>query len=176
MNKKKVIETLFDKKVIKILRLFINNPDHEYYLREIARSVKVSPASTYRIITNMKDLNILDEKKVKHLITYKLNREGSKIFSNLLEDKVSALDEFIEFISDIPEVDEAILHGKEEKDKASVLVVGNEVDKEFIGRKVAELKEKFGFNIILLVLDPVQYSQMLSMGLYPGKKQILFTR
>jgi hypothetical protein len=46
MDKKRIVEALFDKKIIKILRLFINNPDKTYYLREISRITKVPPAST----------------------------------------------------------------------------------------------------------------------------------
>lgn len=174
MNKKKVIETLFDKKVIKILRLFINNPDSEYYLREIARISKVSPASTYRIISSMKDLELLEERRDKHLKTYILNQDNAGMFIDLLGDKKSAIQEFAQFIKDVDGVRSCIMHGKEEKDKASILVVGTDIDQEVIRSQTINIKEKYDFNIIFLVLDPVQYDQMLQMGLYPGKKTVLY--
>ncbi len=174
MDKRKVIEELFDKKVIKILRLFINNSGEEYYLREISRMVKVSPASTHRILASMKTLNIIDERRNKHLKTYVLNKDNAGMFADLLEDKRSAIQEFADFIKDVEGVESCIMHGKEEKDKASILVVGKNIDQEKVRSKTIELKEKYGFNIIFLVLDATQYEQMLQMGLYPGKKTTLY--
>lgn len=176
MEKKQIIETLFDQKVIKILRLFINNPLEEYYLREIAKITRVPPASTYRILNNMLDLELIEEHKNKHLKTYTLNEPNTRIFSELLEDKRSAIQEFTDFIKTVRGVDLVILHGKEEKDKASMLVVGSDIDREAIRVNTLEIKEKYKFNIIHLILAPDQYEQMLSMGLYPGKKVVLYTR
>jgi hypothetical protein len=174
MDKKKVIETLFDKKVIKILRLFINNPDNDYYLREIARISKVSPTSTFRILSSMKDLDLLLEKKDKHLKTYSLIQENAGMFIDLLGDKKSAIQEFAEFIKTVGGVKSCMLHGKEEKDKASILIVGEGVNQEKIRSQTLLIKEKYDFNIIFLVMDPMQYEQMLQMGLYPGKKTTLY--
>ena len=176
MDKKKVIETLFDKKIIKILRLFINNPDKELYLREISKLTKVSPASTYRILKLLKELELVYEEKTKYLKTYFLNRQNAAMFAELLEDKRSALQEFSDFIKGISGVNMVVLHGNEEKDKASILIVGEDIDKESIRLKVLDIKGKYAFNIIHLILGSEQYNQMLSMGLYPGKKVVLFSR
>lgn len=176
MEKKKVVETLFDAKVIRILRLFINNPTQKYYLREVAKITKVPAATTYRIIKTMKGLELLEEEKIKHLKLYVLNEKNASPFMELLEDKRSVLQEFSEFISGVEGVQLAVLHGKEEKDKASVLIVGVNILQDVIRQKVVELRQKYGFNLIYLVLDPEQYEQMVSMGLYPGKKINLFSR
>ena len=173
MDKKKVIETLFDKKVIKILRLFINNPQTQYYLREVARISKVSPASTFRILQTMNDLDLLQEHKVKHLKTYSLNESNASMFLALLGDKSSAISEFSEFIKTVSGVSSCIQHGKEDKNKVSILVVGEGINQEEIRLKVVDIKEKYDFNIIFLVLDPNQYEQMNQMGLYPGTKKHL---
>jgi DNA-binding MarR family transcriptional regulator len=175
VDKKKVIETLFDPKVIKILRLFINNPQNSYYLREISKLTKVSPATTFRILNTMKALELIKEDKIKHLKIYVLNQENTVIFSELLEDKRSALQEFGEFIRSVAGIELVVLHGKEEKDKASILIVGTQVDQEVIRTKIFELKQKYAFSIIHLVLAPDQYDQMVSMGLYPGKKVVLYS-
>ena len=176
MDKRKVVESLFDPKVIKILRHFINNPGQKYYLREVAKVTKVSPATTYRIIKNMKELELVDEEKIKHLKLYVLNEKNAAPFFELLEDKRSALQEFSEFISSVEGVKLVVLHGKEEKDKASVLIVGLNIVQDSIRQKVVELRQKYAFNLIYLVLDPGQYEQMVSMGLYPGKKVQLFPK
>lgn len=176
MEKRKVVETLFDQKIIRVLRLFINNPTQKYYLREVAKVAKVPAATTYRIIKTMKELELIDEEKIKHLKLYTLNEKNAAPFFELLEDKRSALQEFSDFISGVEGVQLVVLHGKEEKDKASVLIVGINIGNEVIREKVVELRQKYNFNLIYLVLDPSQYDQMVSMGLYPGKKIQLFSR
>ena len=176
MDKRKVLETLFDPKIIKVLKLFINNPDSEYYLREVSRLTRVSPATTYRILKMMKSLELVYEERTKHLKTYYLNQKNASIFKDLLEDKTSAIQEFTEFIKQAPGVSMAVQHGLEERNKASVLVVGENIDQEAIRERVVDIKERYSFTIIYLVLDPGQYEQMLSMGLYSGRKKVLFSK
>ncbi len=170
MDKRKVLETLFDPKVIRVLRLFINNPSKEYYLREVSRLAKVPPATAYRIIKTMKELELLHEEKTKHLKTYYLNQRNAAMFFDLLEDKRSALKEFVEFIRSVEGVERVIQHGDDSENKASILVVGVDIDQESVRAKVVDIKERYGFTIIYLILAPEQYKQMLSMGLYSGRK------
>jgi DNA-binding PadR family transcriptional regulator len=176
MDRKKIVEALFDQKIIKILKLFINNPTKEYYLREISRIVKVSPASTFRIIKKLKEAEVLYEEKTKHLKTYFLNQKGSELLSNLLEDKRSAIQEFIEFIKTQATVEMAVLNGKEEPDKASIMLVGEAIDQSQIVTKIVEIKEKYAYTIIHLVLSMDQYKQMQSMGLNATSKSVLYTK
>jgi DNA-binding MarR family transcriptional regulator len=175
MDKKQVLEKLFDRKIIKILRLLINNPEREFYLREIARLTKVAPATTYRIIKTLRELELVQEKKNKYLKLYSANQKNLSMFQDLLEDKSAALREFVEFVSKLQGVKQIILHGEEEKDKASMIIVGEGTGQEQITTKVVEIKERFAFNIIYMFLSPDQYSQMSSMGLFSGKKVILFS-
>lgn len=176
MDKKKILEGLFDKKLITVLRLFINNGGEQYYLREIEKLTKVPATTVYRILGVMKELELINETKVKHLKTYKLNVDNASFLINLLEDKTSALQEFIDLIKHMDGIEQVVLHGKEEKDKASILIIGDYVDQESLRTKIVEIKEKYDFNIIHLVLSADQYDQMQSMGLYPGKKVNLFKK
>ncbi len=175
MDKKLVLEKLFDKKMIKVLRLLINNPGREFYLREMSKITKVSPATTYRIVKTLKELELVQEKKNKYLKLYSANQKNLSIFQDLLEDKSAALKEFVEFVSKMQGVKQVILHGDEEKDKASIIIVGEGSSQEQISSKVVEIKERFAFNIIYMFLSPDQYSQMSSMGLFSGKKVVLFS-
>ncbi|MCF7865976.1 helix-turn-helix domain-containing protein [Candidatus Woesearchaeota archaeon] len=176
MEKKEILENLFDKKIIKVLKLFINNPSEDYYLREIAKLTRVAPASVHRILKTLMSADIIREEKNKHLKTYWFNSNNSKFLIDLLEDKTSAIQEFTQFISSVSGVQMAVMHGREEKDKASILIMGDELDKDSIREKVVDIKQRYKFNIIYLVLLPDQYEQMVSMGLYPGQKKILYRK
>ncbi len=49
-SKNSVLEVLVDRKVYAILKLFLENQGHQFYLLEIAKKAQVSPASTMRIV------------------------------------------------------------------------------------------------------------------------------
>lgn len=171
---REIFESLVNPSTLKILRLFINNEDQQYYLREVARVTKVPPASTYRILQVLVDKGILTIQTIKRFKLYALNQESSNFLIELLQDRKSAVTEFVNSVREFDGVQMVILHGKEEKDKASVLVIGKDMDTDSIKRNAVYLGEKFKFNIILLTLTPEQYNQMSSMGLYSGKKRVLF--
>ncbi|MGM5481526.1 MAG: hypothetical protein ACQESE_03895 [Nanobdellota archaeon] len=173
-SKQKILESLLSPSTFKILKLFINNDEQKYYLREVAKLSRVPPASTYRILKQLVNANIIHIEQIKRVKLYTLNAENTRFLSDILQDRKSALVEFVESIKAFDGVQMVVLHGREEKDRANVLVIGNGMDIDSIKRNAVYISDKFKFNIILLTLTPEQYNQMSSMGLYPGKKKILF--
>ena len=173
-DKKSVLENLLNPSLLKILKLFINNEDQKYYLREISKLTKIPAATTYRMLNQLVkcQLIVLEEMKTSKL--YILNQENSNFLSEILQDRKSAIQEFVESISSFSNLDMVVLHGNEEKNKANILVIGKDMDTDSIKKNALYTSEKYKFNIILLTLTPEQYNQMASMGLYPGKKKILF--
>jgi len=171
---KEIMERLLSPSVLKILRLFINNEDQSYYLREVARLTKVPPASTYRILNELVDITLIKVEHIKKFKLYSLNTEKSFFLIDLLQDRKNAVLEFVNTIKEFNGVQMVVLHGKEDKNRANVLVIGNNLEADAIKRNALYIGEKFNFNLILLTLTPEQYNQMSSMGLYPGKKKILF--
>lgn len=173
-DKKTIIESLLNPSLLKILKLFINNEDQKYYLREIAKNTKIPPATTYRMLNQLVKAKILDVEQIKTMKLYILNQDNTYFLTEMLQDRKNAVQEFVESISAFDNVEMVVLHGNEEKNKANVLVIGKDMDIESIKKNALYVSEKYKFNIILLTLAPEQYNQMASMGLYPGKKKILF--
>ena len=169
-----VLEALLPSSTLKILKLFINNEDQTYYLREISKLTKVPPASTFRIIQKLVEHKILLIDYIKKFKLYRFNPENARFLVNVLQDRKSAVVEFVNSIKEFDGVQMVVLHGQEDKNRANVLVIGNNMDVESIKRNSVYIGEKYKFNIILLTLVPDQYNQMASMGLYPGKKKILY--
>ncbi|MGM5480127.1 MAG: winged helix-turn-helix domain-containing protein [Nanobdellota archaeon] len=171
---KEVLESLISPSTLKILKLFINNDDTKYYLREISKLSKVPPATTYRVLQQLVENDLLIIDQIKRMKLYYLNTENTQFLLELLQDRKSAVTEFVNTVKSFEGVQMVVLHGKEEKNRANVLVIGNNLDSESIKRNAVYMSDKYNFNIILLTLTPDQYNQMSSMGLYPGKKRILF--
>ncbi|HYD03461.1 MAG TPA: hypothetical protein VEC16_04130, partial [Alphaproteobacteria bacterium] len=90
------------------------------------------------------------------------------------EGKKTILDEFVEQCIAIPGINNIMAYGREEKDKANLLIIGEGIDNMLVREIVIKIKEKYNFTITHLVLTESQYQQMASMNLYPGKKEILF--
>jgi ACT domain-containing protein len=76
----------------------------------------------------------------------------------------------------MPGLHAIVLHGEEAKDRANVLLIGNNINSDKIKEICGEIKEEQGFIISPLTLTAEQYDAMSKMGLYSGKKNILFER
>ncbi len=174
LDKKTIFESLLNDSLLKILKLFINNEDQKYYLREIAKLTRTPPATTYRMLNQLVKSKIIDVEEIKTAKLYCLNMDNSFFLTEILQDRKSAIQDFVESISSFDNLEMVVLHGNEEKNKANVLVIGKDMDIESIKKNALYISDKYKFNLILLTLTPEQYNQMASMGLYPGKKKILF--
>lgn len=171
---REILESLISPSTLKILKLFLNNEDQKYYLREIAKLTKIPPATVFRIVGQLVDKHILVIEKIKRFKLYYYNIDEAGFLADLLQDRKSAVAEFIKLVKEFDGVQMVVLHGKEDKSRANILVIGNNMDNDSIKRNALYISDKYKFNIILLTLAPEQYNQMSSMGLYPGKKRILF--
>ena len=61
MDKMELLSDLFDQKIIGILKVFISNPNKQFYLKEISDGVNVPMASTHRILGKLTNLEIISE-------------------------------------------------------------------------------------------------------------------
>jgi DNA-binding transcriptional regulator YhcF (GntR family) len=175
---REVVEQLFDKKLLAILRVFLDNPEKQYYLRELAKLTKVPPATTLRALRRLKKCEVVDEIRVKKFKLYQIKAEGETVrfLEEFLATKKSALDEFIRLSRSIVGVEMILLHGKETPEKANLLMLGRGIDAESVHRIVVEIKNRYHYTILQLILEPEQFEQMTQMGLYQGKKTVLFRR
>jgi len=173
-TEREVLESLLPSSTLKILKLFINHEDQQYYLREISKLTKVPASSTFRILNQLVDQKIIVIDFIKKFKLYRFNSESARFLTNILQDRKSAVIEFVNSIKAFDGIQMVVLHGQEDKARANILVIGNNMDIDSIKRNSIYIGDKYKFNIILLTLVPEQYNQMSSMGLYPGKKKILF--
>ncbi len=177
MDSQKILEGLFDKKMLTVLKLFLKKKDQQFYLKEISKQTRVSLATTYRILNKLTELEIIEKTKIKHLKIYKLaENEKTKYLETMFEEKKTIIDEFLEQASKIAGIKTIMIYGREEKDKANLLIIGESVDNSLIREIIIKIKEKYNFSLTHLVLTETQYEQMAAMNLYPGKKEIILEK
>jgi Fe2+ or Zn2+ uptake regulation protein len=177
MENVKLLEELFDKKILKIIKFFILNKGKEFYLQEISKQVDVPIATVFRIVGKLKELEIVREIRIKRFKLYKCAENENVLFlESFIKEGKRIIDNFVSIISKVKEVQEIILYGKETEDKANVLLIGKGINSNQIKQISAEFKEKYNYSITDLCLEREQYEQMSEMGLYSGKKKTLFKR
>ena len=177
MASEKLLESLFDKKILTIIRLFVNRKEQQFTLQEISKYSKVPLATVFRIINKLAVLEILQVNKIKHLKMYSLSQnDRTRYLETIIKENKTIMEEFIDQVNNIPGIMTVILHGKLEKDKANILIIGENVESSLVRQVVVGIKEKHNFNITHLVLDDDQYNQMAAMNLYSGKKEVLLQK
>ena len=175
MEPAEILESLFDNKILKIIKHFLKDEEREYYLREVARHSRVSAASTYRILNKLLDLSIIEMREIKTMKLYKLAKNKNVDFIKSIME-VDVIEFFIENASKLENIEEILLLGKKDKSKANVLLLGNNIDISQVKLIIAEIKQKYDYTINQMSLSREQYEQMSSMGLYPGNKRVLYKR
>lgn len=177
LNPQQLLEQLFDKKLLHILRIFINSPERQFYLREIGKLSRVPIATVHRTIGRLVELEIIREVRIKRFKLYQLEESrAAKFVEGMLELRRTALEEFIEIAKGAQGVEQIILHGRKQKDRANLLIIGHQIDNDAIKRAVGAIKERYQFSVMHLALEPEQFEQMASMGLYSGEKSTLYRR
>jgi len=174
---KNILEEFFDRKELSLLKVFLFDPAEKFYLREAAKKAKVPVATAFRIMARLKAVGVIEESRMKKTKLYSLAiNKNTRFLAELFEEKRTIVDEFIDFVSLLDGVIMVVGHGDDQKDKANIIVVGNGVDMKSVKEKVGEIKEKYNFSIIELVLNPEQFYQMSVTGLIPAKKIVLWER
>ncbi|MCK5107253.1 MAG: hypothetical protein KAQ83_00845 [Nanoarchaeota archaeon] len=177
MYDENLLESLFDDKCLRIIRLFIDDKSKEFYLREISKESNVPVTSTFRIVNRLVNLNIIDQLLIKKFKLYRLaQNDNTQYLSTLLKERPRALEEFLQKAKTFGFIDEIILHGKEEKSKASVLLIGNNIDNGAVKMLLGSINEKYNFNVMTVPLTREQFEQMSSMDLFPREKKLLYRR
>ncbi len=176
MQEQEVLEKLFDSKIIRILKALFRE-DKEFYLQEIAAQSRVSMATASRILHRLENLGIVSARKVSRIRLYRAEATpAAKFLERLFKEDLQILRLFTEKASQIRGVQSIILHGKESRDKANVLLIGEDIDPGEVKGICAEIAEKHHFSISPLSLTPEQYMQMSQMGLYSGTKRLLYEK
>ena len=172
MVKKEILTSLIDEKKSAILQVVLNSKE-ELYLKEIAEKSNVSITSTFRILNNLVNLEILGKREWKTSKVY-VCQENEKVefLKDLFAEQFDGLQEFVNLAGKIDGVNNIVLHGAKKKGKASVLLIGPEIDADKIDLICKEIKDK-GFEINFMALTKEQYAQMTKMGLYAGEKKVL---
>lgn len=177
MQEIEVLKEVFDDKLISVLRLFFQDSSKQFYLKELSGLSAVSLATTHRILRKLVRLGIINEVKISKFRVYQLaENEKTEFLASFIKQSLKVLELFVDMVKKISNVDMVVLHGKETDNRANILIIGGGISPDKIKAIATDVREKYNFTISYLTLAHDQYIQMSEMGLYSGKKKVLFER
>lgn len=171
MSKKEVLAALLDSKKVGVLKVLLNSND-ELYLNEIAKKSGVSIASTFRLLQNFVDLDLIEKKVWKTSKVYSCKKNEKVTFlKDLFTEEFDGVKEFLELSNNIKGVNEILLT-KKSKNNAYLILIGDTINESEVKDICKNIKNK-GYEINFVTLTKEKYEQMVNMGLYSGDKTIL---
>ena len=172
MSKKEALLTLLDTKRSAVLKVLINAQE-EMYLQEIATKSAVSVTSTFRILQEFTQQQIVKKRQWKTSKVYACEKnEKVDFLKELFAEEFDGLQEFVQSLGTVQQIQNIILHGTQKKGKANVLLIGENIDPVRVEESCKAIRER-GFELSYLTLTKSQYEQMAKMGLYSGEKKVL---
>jgi len=137
-----MLKRLFTSKVrVKLLSLFLTNPEKEYFIRQLTRKLDEQINSVRRELTNLKKIGLLTSKSKSRKKYYQVDK-NFLLFHELRSIVIKAMntnDDLIKRIGKLGKVELLVLSGVfVNKDAESDLLLVGEVDKN----KLAELLDE----------------------------------
>ncbi len=76
-----LFEGLIDEKTLRVLTLFIGNPDEYFHINKVADDTKVPLATTFRIMNALTEKKIIEYKQISKFKIYRLakNKKTTKL-------------------------------------------------------------------------------------------------
>ncbi len=175
-----MLEKLFGSKTrVLLLRLFLNNPDKYFFVRELSRNLEIHLNSVRRELENLEDIGIVvstekpvaegEEEENDNKKYYKLNRSFSfisdlqslfvkahMVMENTLADKFAKLGDIDLFILS------GIFVGKEEA-SCDILIVGS-LAKQKVQRLIAKFEKEMSRSLNYAVMTNSEFNYRQSVA------------
>jgi predicted transcriptional regulator len=185
-----MIEQLLGSKTrLKLLQLFLSNPNRSYYVREITRKIGEQINSVRRELSNLLNIGIIVSETTNNRLYYEVNQKYEfydplkTIFGSgsQTSTKVTSKSDRRDDIKALGNVDLLIYTGQFTRDESAgidLFIVGN-TNAHAVQKFVSELEEKEGKELRYTVmdLDDFKYRQQVKdrfvTNVLAAKKQIV---
>ncbi len=158
-------ESLFGSKTrVKLLSLFLTNPGHAFFVREITRKIEEQINSVRRELLNLKSMGLVTSQEKKGKTYYEINTkfefypELKKIFGKVDKDMTEE-DRLATILRRSGSVQYAALMGSFVGDQASqvdLFIVG-EIDKRKLKPALSELEKEIGREVNYCIMGDQEF-------------------
>lgn len=164
-----MLEKLFSSRTrVKILALFMMNPEEDFFIREISRLIEENLNSVRRELQNLEDLGLLKSKKHGNMKFFSINPEYPiypelRIIIMKTEGVSKSIKEILKRIGDIKL---AFIYGSfasGEADQGSdldIFLVGD-IDEDQLLRELSKLEGEIGREINYVLFSPIEIEKKI---------------
>ena len=166
MYMSEVLEKLFRSKAeVKLLRLFMNNPDEKYLVSDVAKKSKINISTARKEINNLVKIKFLIQRKKSGKTYYYVDQNF--VFYNELKKLIfkaspTSADKLASLAMGLGQMRFVLVSGvflNSEKSKVDILIVGEQINrsklKSFLSNTEAEVGK--GINYVCMSTDEYRY-------------------
>lgn len=173
-----MIEQLFGSKTrVKLLSLFLNNPDRSYYVREITRRIDEQINSVRRELSNLLSIGIIKSDPNQNKLYYEVDQkyqyfnELRSIFSNVnIKSKAvkdtKEEDQIAKKLRTAGKIELAFMTGvfvRQSHIGIDLFIVGD-VNRAKVAKIISDIEREMGKELDYTVMTPEDYSYRLSLN------------
>ena len=195
-----MVEQLFGSKTrVKLLKLFYENPNRSFYVREITRKIDEQINSVRRELSNLLSIGIITSENTNNKLYYEVNQKFeyyvplAQIFGNLAVSKqapkaqtttTTDSDKVPNELQALGHIELALYTGKftrDEKSGIDFMVVGD-INQNQMDKFISDLEKKEGRDIRYVTMDKKEflYRQQINdkflAKVTESKKQVLYDK
>ena len=165
-----MLEQLFGSRTrVKLLRLFLVNPDTAYYVRELTRKIDEQLNSVRRELANLLLLGMVTSDTRADKKYYQLNKKFAlvkELSDLLLKSQISLEQNFIKSMKEAGKIRFLLLTGSFTGSRSSptdVLIVG-QVNKNLLVNAIERFQKEIGREINYTLLSTRDYNERKALG------------
>ena len=159
-----MLEHLFGSRTrVKLLRIFLSNPDRAFFVRELTRKIKERINSVRRELTNLEKIGIIIKKNEKRKVFYQIDKEHIlylELRALILKAEVGLERSLARTIKSIGNVRLMVLTGMftgmKEETQTDILIVGT-INRKKLNSLMKRFQEDFGRQINYTVMTSKEY-------------------
>ncbi|HEX9594556.1 MAG TPA: transcriptional regulator [Candidatus Saccharimonadales bacterium] len=171
-----MIEQLFGSKTrVKLLQLFMSNPNRAFYVREITRKIDEQINSVRRELANLLNIGIISSQESDNKLYYEVNQKYPhyKALRSIFTNKKAMQRSEIKLpeggvgskLSELGSVELAVMTGRFTRDNnagVDLLIVGD-VNRTKLSKLMDELQQDEGHEIDYALFNPDEFDYRLSV-------------
>jgi len=167
---KEILEQLFDSPVkVKLLKLFLRNPEVSFGLREIVKKTRADKISCRRQISKLEEIKFIKSKFKSGRKIYSLN-SGFVFYNELktlvLKSSPTAKNKILSRLKNVGRIKLALLSGiflELENSRADLLIVGDGIKNKKLAGFLKDLESEVGKEINYVVLTTADFKYHYNM-------------
>ncbi|MBU1177408.1 MAG: hypothetical protein ABIG88_01610 [Patescibacteria group bacterium] len=167
---KEILEQLFDSLVkVRLLKLFLRNPDDAFGLSEIAKRIKSDLSACRRQINKLESINLINSKIKNKKKKYSINHDFdfyNELKTLVLKSSPASKQKILKRLKDLGRINLAILSGifvNTENARVDLLIVGDNIKQKKLSIFFKDLEAEIGKEIDYVVLSTQDFKYRYDM-------------